>query len=98
MKKKTSTGQKNMCPLLKTADPQKDRRMLLTFDNGERRVINLRDFSMRDPVFKTIMEDPEAFLNFTLAGSAIYWGSDMEFCLDYEFLYKASDPYTDKGA
>lgn len=66
-----------------------DYRLLITFDNGERRVLDVKSYLESDPY--TALRDKELFNNVKLAGLIAEWRPRLDMGLD--ILYNESKPY-----
>jgi hypothetical protein len=66
------------------AEPQQNFKMLLTFENGERKVVDLEPL-LHGPVFEPILENPSLFQDVTIEGGTITWPNGAD--IDPDVLY-----------
>jgi hypothetical protein len=64
--------------------PTQRYRVLFTFDNGERREIDLEPF-LRGPIFRAIRNEPAVFRAAKVAGGTIAWDNGAD--IDPDVLY-----------
>lgn len=71
---------------IQTAKYQKDYKIFLTFSDGKRGIVDLKDFLFQKDcgVFKRL-QDKEQFKKFSLDSYTLTWGEDLD--LAPEFLY-----------
>jgi len=84
-------------PRIKDVKFLKDRKLVITFKNNERRLLNLRDYFIKDAGFKEIMEDDEAFMLYSFDDNGICWDESDNFTLDNEMLYNECSPYKEEN-
>ena len=77
-----------MNPYVKSVKPQEDYRLLLTFDNGEKRVFDLKPY-FEKPVFKKL-KDTTLFKTVRVVSGSLEWQGEVD--LSYDTLYLESEP------
>jgi hypothetical protein len=77
-----------MNPYVKSVKPQEDYCLLLTFDNGEKRVFDLKPY-FEKPVFKQL-KTIAIFKTARVVSGSVEWQGDVD--LSYDTLYLESKP------
>ena len=72
-----------MNPYVKSVEPQDDYCLLLTFDNGEKRVFNLKPY-LEKPIFKQL-KNMSLFRTARVVSGSVEWQGDVD--LSYDTLY-----------
>jgi hypothetical protein len=67
-----------------TVQPTQNYKVLLKFDNGVRREIDLEPF-LRGPIFEPIRQNPAVFCSARVAGGTIAWDNGAD--IDPDVLY-----------
>ncbi len=75
-----------MNPYVKSVKPQEDYRLLLTFENGEKRVFDLKPY-LEKPVFRRL-KDIALFQTAKVVSGSVEWQGDVD--LSYDTLYLES--------
>jgi hypothetical protein len=75
-----------MNPYVKSVKPQEDYCLLLTFENGEKRVFDLRPY-LEKPVFKQL-KNIALFKTARVVSGSVEWQGDVD--LSYDTLYLES--------
>lgn len=75
-----------MNPYVKSVKPQDDYQLLLTFENGERRVFDLKPY-FEKPVFARL-KNPALFKTAQVVSGSVEWQGDID--LSYDTLYLGS--------
>lgn len=72
---------------IKEVQPLKDYKILVTFDNGEKRIKDMKPY-LKKGVFKKL-KDEEIFKSVKLAYGTVSWGDSIDLCADsiYETSY-----------
>lgn len=77
-----------MNPYVKSVRPQQDYCLLLTFENGEKRIFDLKPF-LEKGVFKQLKND-SLFKTARVVSGSIEWHGEID--LSYDTLYISSTP------
>jgi hypothetical protein len=77
-----------MNPYVRFVHPQDDYLLLLTFENGEKRIFDLKPY-LDKGVF-TRLKNPALFKTARLVSGSVEWGGDID--LSYDTLYLSSTP------
>ena len=77
-----------MNPYVKSIQPEEDYRLLLTFENGEKRVFDLKPF-LEKGVFKQL-KNIGLFRTARVVAGSVEWQGDID--LSYDTLYLLSTP------
>jgi len=75
-----------MNPYVKSVKPQEDYHLLLTFENGEKRVFDLKPY-LEKPVFKQL-KNTALFQTARVVSGSVEWQGDVD--LSYDTLYLGS--------
>ena len=67
--------------------PLDDYKVLLTFENGEQRIFDMKPFLEIGPVFKAL-KDPKMFNTVRVSFKTISWANNLD--IDPEILYDSS--------
>lgn len=74
---------------VRSAEPLDDFRVLLTFENGVRKELDLRPY-LRGPVFEPIWSNPEQFQAMHIEGGTVTWDNGAD--IDPDVLYYGLTP------
>ncbi|HEX9389637.1 MAG TPA: DUF2442 domain-containing protein [Anaerolineales bacterium] len=77
-----------MNPYVKSVKPQDDYRLLLTFENGEKRIFDLKSY-LDKPVF-TRLKNIAQFKTARVVSGSVEWQGEVD--LSYDTLYLESKP------
>ncbi len=77
-----------MNPYVKSVKPQEDYLLLLTFENGEKRVFDLKPY-LEKPVFKQL-QNITLFKTVRVISGSVEWQGEVD--LSYDTLYLESKP------
>ncbi|HMB24930.1 MAG TPA: DUF2442 domain-containing protein, partial [Anaerolineales bacterium] len=77
-----------MNPYVKSVKPQGDYFLLLTFENGEKRIFDLKPY-LEKPVFKQL-KNTVLFKTVRAVSGSVEWQGDID--LSYDTLYMESKP------
>ena len=77
-----------MNPYVKAVKPQEDYRLLLTFENGEKRVFDLKPY-LDKPVFQGL-KNTAFFKTARVVSGSVEWHGEVD--LSYDTLYLESKP------
>ena len=77
-----------MNPYVKAVRPQEDYQLLLTFENGEKRIFDLKPY-LEKSVFKRLKNVAE-FKTARVVSGSVEWHGEID--LSYDTLYLASTP------
>ncbi len=77
-----------MNPYVKSVKPQDDYRLLLTFENGEKRIFDLKPY-LDKPVF-TRLKNIAQFKTARVVSGSVEWQGEVD--LSYDTLYLESKP------
>ncbi len=77
-----------MNPYVKSVKPQEDYCLLLTFENGEKRVFDLKPY-LQQPVFRKL-KNLALFQTARVMSGSVEWQGDVD--LSYDTLYLESKP------
>ena len=80
-----------MNPYVKSVKPQEDYRLLLTFENGEKRVFELKPY-LEKPVFRQL-KDVVLFKTARVVSGSVEWQGEVD--LSYDTLYLESKALKD---
>jgi len=82
---------KSIGPLVrvKSAKPLDDFKMLLEFEDGTKKEINLKPF-LSGPIFKDVLENSEYFRQVSIKGGTISWPNGAD--IDPDVLYYELKP------
>ena len=69
---------------VRAALPLQDFKVLLTFDNGVQREVDLEPY-LRGPIFEAMRSDPDRFRSMTIAGGTLTWDNGAD--IDPDVLY-----------
>jgi hypothetical protein len=69
---------------VQAVEPQEGFRVLITFDNGTKRVIDLEPY-LHGPIFEQIRNDRRVFSSMRIEGSTIAWDNGAD--IDPDVLY-----------
>lgn len=69
--------------------PLEDYKILVTFDNGEKRIKDMKPY-LEKGVFKKL-KDEQIFKSVKIMYGTISWGNDIDLCADS--IYESSDIY-----
>jgi hypothetical protein len=72
---------------IKAVEPQKDYVLLLTFENGEQRMFDMKPYLDFGPVFKAL-KDPDVFKTARVSFRTVAWDNNAD--IDPEILYSNS--------
>jgi hypothetical protein len=75
-----------MNPYVRTVQPQEDYRLLLTFENGERRIFDLKPY-LEKPVFRRL-KNSALFNSARVVSGSVEWQGEVD--LSYDTLYLES--------
>lgn len=65
-------------------EPTGDRELLITFQNGEKRIFDMKPM-LELPLYKPL-EDPALFARAHADGMCVYWNDDIDLCPDRAYL------------
>lgn len=71
-------------PRVKTAQPIEDFKLLLTFDNGERRIFDAKPL-LKFKVFQPLQNE-QFFKSVKVAYGSILWADDIDYCPDTLYM------------
>jgi len=74
---------------VKAVFPQDDYQLLLTFENDEQRIFDMKPFLNFGPVFRAL-KDPDMFKTVRIDFKTIAWANNAD--IDPEILYPNSQP------
>src|SRR5215212_8442163 len=77
-----------MNPYVKSVKPQEDYRLLLTFENGEKRIFDLNPY-FEKPIFKRL-KNIALFKTARVVSGSVEWQGEID--LSYDTLYLESKP------
>ncbi len=74
---------------IKEVEAMEDYKILITFDNGEKRIKDMKPY-LEKGVFKKL-KDEQVFKSVKISYGTVTWGEDIDLCADS--IYETSDGY-----